>query len=98
LTGDPVKAATSRIFPFLPSFFPHLRPAPGHFNTAATSFAHSLKIRDIAAGAYEHILRAQAMGHDIRAVIELGRFPGVVLAVGRNQPFKSHADLKGIRP
>src|SRR6476661_10517822 len=41
---------------------------------------------DIAAGAYEHVLRAQAMGHDIRAVIELGRFPGVVLAVGKNQP------------
>jgi NitT/TauT family transport system substrate-binding protein len=52
---------------------------------------------DIAAGAYEHILRAQAMGHDIRAVIELGRFPGVVLAVGKNQPFKSYADLKGLK-
>jgi NitT/TauT family transport system substrate-binding protein len=52
---------------------------------------------DIAAGAYEHVLRAQAMGHDIRAVIELGRFPGVVLAVGKNQPFKSYADLKGLR-
>ena len=52
---------------------------------------------DIAAGAYEHILRAQAMGHDVRAVIELGRFPGVVLAVGKNQPFKSYADLKGLK-
>jgi NitT/TauT family transport system substrate-binding protein len=52
---------------------------------------------DIAVGAYEHILRAQAIGHDIRAAIELGRFPGVVLAVGKNQPFKSHADLKGLR-
>jgi NitT/TauT family transport system substrate-binding protein len=52
---------------------------------------------DIAVGAYEHILRAQAMGHDIRALIELGRFPGVVLAVGRNQPFKSYADLKGLK-
>src|SRR5215467_8894627 len=52
---------------------------------------------DIAAGAYEHILRAQAMGHDIRAVIELGRFPGVVLAIGKNQPFKSYADLKGLK-
>ena len=49
---------------------------------------------DIAAGAYEHVLRAKAMGHDIRAVIELGRFPGVVLAVGKNRPFKSYADLK----
>jgi len=52
---------------------------------------------DIAAGAYEHILRAKAMGHDIRAVIELGRFPGVVLAVGKNRPFKSYADLKGLK-
>jgi len=52
---------------------------------------------DVAAGAYEHILRAQAMGHDVRAVIELGRFPGVVLAVGKNQTFKSYADLKGLK-
>jgi NitT/TauT family transport system substrate-binding protein len=52
---------------------------------------------DIVVGAYEHILRAQAMGHDIRALIELGRFPGVVLAVGKNQPFKSFADLKGLK-
>src|SRR6476620_2179261 len=36
---------------------------------------------DIAAGAYEHTLRAQAMGLGVRAVIELGRFPGVVLAI-----------------
>src|SRR5215475_8800930 len=49
---------------------------------------------DVAAGAYEHVLRAKAIGHDIRAVIELGRFPGVVLAVGKNRPFKSYADLK----
>jgi NitT/TauT family transport system substrate-binding protein len=52
---------------------------------------------DIAAGAYEHTLRAQTMGQDIRAVIELGRFPGVVLAVGKDRPFKSLADLKGLR-
>jgi NitT/TauT family transport system substrate-binding protein len=52
---------------------------------------------DIAVGAYEHTLRAQAMGQDIRAVIELGRFPGVVLAVGKDRPFKSIADLKGLK-
>jgi NitT/TauT family transport system substrate-binding protein len=52
---------------------------------------------DIAAGAYEHTLRAQAMGQDIRAVIELGRFPGVVLALGKDRPFKSLSDLKGLR-
>ena len=52
---------------------------------------------DVAAGAYEHILRAQAMRRDVRAVIELGRFPGVVLAVAKNQSFKSYADLKGLK-
>ena len=36
------------------------------------------------------------MGQDVRAVIELGRFPGVVLAVGKDRPFKSIADLKGL--
>jgi NitT/TauT family transport system substrate-binding protein len=51
---------------------------------------------DVAAGAYEHTLRAQAMGQDVRAVIELGRFPGVVLAVGKDRPFKSISDLKGL--
>src|SRR5262249_56707290 len=49
------------------------------------------------AGAYEHTLRAQAMGQDVRAVIELGRFPGVVLAVGKDRSFKSFADLKGLK-
>src|SRR6516162_881922 len=52
---------------------------------------------DIAAGAYEHTLRAQAMGQDVRAVIELGRFPGVVLAIGKDRSFKSFADLKGLK-
>ena len=48
---------------------------------------------DVVTGAYEHTLRTQAKGQDIRAVIELGRFPGVVLAVRKDRPFKSHADL-----
>ena len=52
---------------------------------------------DVVTGAYEHTLYAQARGQDIRAVIELGRFPGVVLAVGKDRPFKSHADLKGMK-
>jgi NitT/TauT family transport system substrate-binding protein len=52
---------------------------------------------DVAAGAYEHVLQAQTVRHDIRAVIELGRFPGVVLAVGKNKAFKSYADLKGLK-
>jgi len=29
---------------------------------------------DVAVGAYEHTLRAQSLGKDVRAVIELGRF------------------------
>jgi NitT/TauT family transport system substrate-binding protein len=52
---------------------------------------------DVVTGAYEHTLHTQAKGQDIRAVIELGRFPGVVLAVGKDRPFKSHADLKGMK-
>src|SRR5215475_9818308 len=52
---------------------------------------------DVAVGAYEHTLRAQGMGKDIRAAIELGRFPGIVLAVGKDLTFKSLADLKGLK-
>jgi NitT/TauT family transport system substrate-binding protein len=52
---------------------------------------------DVAAGAYEHTLRAQAAGRDVRAVIELGRFPGIVLAISNDRAFKSMADLKGLK-
>jgi NitT/TauT family transport system substrate-binding protein len=52
---------------------------------------------DVVTGAYEHTLHTQAKGQDIRAVIELGRFPGIVLAVGKDRPFESHADLKGMK-
>jgi NitT/TauT family transport system substrate-binding protein len=52
---------------------------------------------DVATGAYEHTLHAQAKGQDLRAVIELGRFPGIVLGVRKDAPFKSHADLKGMK-
>jgi ABC-type nitrate/sulfonate/bicarbonate transport system substrate-binding protein len=52
---------------------------------------------DVVTGAYEHTLHTQAKGQDIRAVIELGRFPGIVLAVGKDRPFKSHADLQGMK-
>src|SRR5262249_48070667 len=48
-------------------------------------------------GAYEHTLRMQAKGQDIRALIELGRFPGIVLAVRKDRPYRSHADLKGMK-
>jgi NitT/TauT family transport system substrate-binding protein len=52
---------------------------------------------DVVAGAYEHTIRMQAKGQDIRAVIELGRFPGMVLAVKKELAgeIKSPADLVG---
>jgi NitT/TauT family transport system substrate-binding protein len=52
---------------------------------------------DVVAGAYEHTIRMQAKGQDIRAVIELGRFPGIVLAVKKDLAgeIRSPADLAG---
>jgi NitT/TauT family transport system substrate-binding protein len=54
---------------------------------------------DVVTGAYEHTLRMQAKGQDIRAVIELGRFPAIVLAVKKEKAasVKSVADLKGMK-
>jgi NitT/TauT family transport system substrate-binding protein len=41
----------------------------------------------------------QAKGQDIKAIIELGRFPGIVLAVKKDKAaqVKSFADLKGLK-
>lgn len=54
---------------------------------------------DMVAGAYEHTIRMQAKGQDIVAVIELGRFPGIVLAVKKDKAaqVKTFADLKGLK-
>jgi NitT/TauT family transport system substrate-binding protein len=54
---------------------------------------------DVVTGAYEHTIRMQAKGQDIRAVIELGRFPGIVVGVRRDKAagYKSAADLKGMK-
>src|SRR3989440_2513077 len=54
---------------------------------------------DVVTGAYEHNIRMQAKGQDVRAVIELGRFPGIVLGVRKDRAaaYKSAADLKGMR-
>jgi NitT/TauT family transport system substrate-binding protein len=54
---------------------------------------------DVVTGAYEHNIRMQAKGQDIRAVIELGRFPGIVLAVKKERAaqVKSFKDLKGMK-
>ena len=54
---------------------------------------------DAVTGAYEHTIRMQQKGQDIKAVIELGRFPGIVLAVKKEHQgkIKSAADLKGMK-
>ncbi len=50
-------------------------------------------------GAYEHTIRMQAKGQDIAAVLELGRFPGIVLGVRKEKAasVKSFKDLKGMK-
>ena len=52
---------------------------------------------DVVTGAYEHTIRMQAKGQDVRAVCELGRFPGIVIAVSRAKAdrIRSTADLAG---
>jgi NitT/TauT family transport system substrate-binding protein len=52
---------------------------------------------DVVTGAYEHTLRMQAKGQDVRAVIELGRFPGIVLALRNDKPYRSAANLRGLK-
>src|SRR5262245_45694579 len=54
---------------------------------------------DVVTGAYEHTLRMQAKGQDVLAVIELGRYPGIALAVKKDRAdkIKTIADLKGAR-
>jgi NitT/TauT family transport system substrate-binding protein len=54
---------------------------------------------DMVTGAYEHTIRMQAKGQDVRALVELGRFPGIVIAVKKDKAgqIKSAADLKGAK-
>jgi NitT/TauT family transport system substrate-binding protein len=52
---------------------------------------------DVVTGAYEHTIRMQAKGQDIRAVIELGRFPGIVIAVRKDVKYSSPLDLRGMK-
>src|SRR5829696_10515542 len=54
---------------------------------------------DVVTGAYGHTIRMQAKGQDIRAVVELGRFPAIVLAVRKDKAgqIKSPADFKGAK-
>ncbi|HEV2604865.1 MAG TPA: ABC transporter substrate-binding protein [Microvirga sp.] len=52
---------------------------------------------DVVTGAYEHTIRMQAKGQDVRAVTELGRFPGITVGVKKELAgeIKSPADFKG---
>lgn len=54
---------------------------------------------DVVTGAYEHTIRMQARGQDLVSVIELGRFPGIVVAVRSDLADKVNtpADLKGLK-
>jgi NitT/TauT family transport system substrate-binding protein len=54
---------------------------------------------DVVTGAYEHTIFMQAKGQEITAVLELGRFPGIVLAVRKDRAaeVKSFKDLKGMK-
>ncbi|MEP9348470.1 ABC transporter substrate-binding protein [Xanthobacter sp. KR7-225] len=52
---------------------------------------------DVVTGAYEHTIRMQAKGQDIVSVIELGRFPGIVLVAKKDSNIKSLKDLKGAK-
>lgn len=54
---------------------------------------------DVVTGAYEHTIRMQAKGQDVRAVIELGRFPAITIAVRKDlaDKVKSAADFKGLK-
>ena len=52
---------------------------------------------DVVTGAYEHTIRMQAKGQDIRAVVELGRFPAIAVAVKKDRKWNSPADFKGMK-
>src|SRR5438067_8996131 len=54
---------------------------------------------DVVTGAYEHTIRMQARGQDVKAVLELGRFPGFVLGVRKDKAaaVKSFKDLQGFK-
>ena len=52
---------------------------------------------DVVTGAYEHTIRMQTKGQDVRAVIELGRYPAINILVRKDRPYKTAADLKGMK-
>ena len=54
---------------------------------------------DVVTGAYEHTIRMQAKGQDIRALVELGRYPAISVMIRKDKAaaYKSPADLKGMK-
>jgi NitT/TauT family transport system substrate-binding protein len=54
---------------------------------------------DVVTGAYEHTIDMQSKGQDVRALVELGRFPAIVvlLKADKAAAVKSAADLKGFK-
>jgi len=54
---------------------------------------------DVVAGAYDHTIQMQAKNQPLVAVVQLGRFPGFVLALraGKADAYKGPKDLKGLK-
>jgi NitT/TauT family transport system substrate-binding protein len=54
---------------------------------------------DVVTGSFEHTIQMQAKGQPIKAVVELGQFPGYVLAVlaAKADRYRGPADLKGMK-
>ena len=54
---------------------------------------------DVVTGAFDHTIQMQAKGQPIIAVVQLGRFPGFVLALTgpKAADYKGPADLKGMK-
>ena len=54
---------------------------------------------DVVAGAYDHTIQMQAKNQPLVAVVQLGRFPGFVLALraSKADAYRGPADLKGMK-
>ena len=54
---------------------------------------------DVVTGSYEHTIQMQAKNQPIRGVVQLGQFPGYVLAVlaAKAKAYRGPADLKGMK-
>jgi len=54
---------------------------------------------DVVTGAYDHTIQMQAKGQPIVALVQLGRFPGFVLALraAKSDAYRGPRDLKGLK-